>query len=201
MRNISDRQFVTDNKNCECIIIWWSDLMKIILKWLSFYFCSKASAADLVAQSGEKRGLNGRRNLAFILYGGAYQGVFQEHMYNHIFPILFGYGTSTLTVASKVLFDILFLNPMLCLPCAYLSKGAIFGYSPKEAIRRYINDIRQHGLLIKSWCIWLPVQCITFSIIPEYLRISFIAAVSFFWLIILSSVSARREKLVKTWFD
>lgn len=49
----------------------------------------------------------------------------------------------------------------------------------------------ENGLLTKYFLLWGPVQCITFSIVPEHLRVSFIAVVSFFWLIILSSVSAR----------
>ena len=137
--------------------------------------------------------MNIRRNVAFILYGGLYQGMFQEHMYNHIFPMIFGTGTDFLTVSSKVVFDIFFLNPLLCLPVAYLSKSIIFRYSPKEAIRRYISDIKERNLLQKCWSLWFPVQCLTFSIIPEYLRITFIAGVSFFWLILLSSISAKGE--------
>ena len=170
---------------------------------ISFVSCndftlSKASAADMIAQNQEIRKaqsseINTRRNLAFILYGGAYQGVFQEHMYNHIFPVLFGSGTDPITVASKVVFDILLLNPLLCLPVAYLSKSVIFKYSPKQAIERYISDIKERNLLQKCWSLWLPVQCLTFSVVPEYLRIAFIACVSFFWLILLSSITAKGE--------
>lgn len=165
----------------------------------AFITCGiKASAADAIAQriemskkSQEKANL--RRNAAYILYGGGYQGIFQEYLYNHIFPLLFGAGTDVLTVFNKVAFDMFVLMPFLCLPFSYLSKSAIFGYSPIEAIRRYMGDVRVRGLLKKCWGIWIPVQCMTFSIVPEFLRISFIAFVSFFWLIILSKVSAKGE--------
>ena len=33
-----------------------------------------------------------RRNLAFILYGGLYQGMAQEIIFNDVFPIIFGDG-------------------------------------------------------------------------------------------------------------
>jgi hypothetical protein len=47
--------------------------------------------------------------------------------------------------------------------------------------------------LWKYWAIWTPTQCITFSIVPEHLRIPFIAAVSFGWLILLSSITSRGD--------
>ena len=42
--------------------------------------------------------------------------------------------------------------------------------------------------------IWGPVQCLTFGVVPEHLRIAFIAVVSFFWLIIFSSLTAKSQK-------
>ena len=69
----------------------------------AFVTCGvKASAADLIAQSNEEKSADSstvRRNFAFILYGGMYQGVIQEHIFNHIFPVLFGTSTSPMTVA------------------------------------------------------------------------------------------------------
>ena len=55
----------------------------------------------------------------------------------------------------------------------------------------YVDDVKNRGLLFKFWGLWTPVQCMTFSIIPEHFQVSFIAAVSFFWVIILSSLSAQ----------
>lgn len=164
----------------------------------AFVTCGvKASAADLIAQSKEGNSADDsstvRRNIAFILYGGIYQGVMQEHIFNHIYPALFGTSTSLATVAVKVIFDMLVLSPFLCLPVAYLTKSIIFQYSPMEAIRRYISDIRERGLLKKYWSLWGPVQCLTFSVVPEHFRIAFVACVSFFWLILLSSITAKGE--------
>ena len=33
-----------------------------------------------------------KRNIAFVLYGGLYQGICQEIIFNEIFPIFFGNG-------------------------------------------------------------------------------------------------------------
>lgn len=187
----------------------------------AFITCGiKASAADFVAQKKfpvlskkdknkenenkdanevsttktlNRNPFNFQRNSAFIVYGAMYQGCAQEYIFNHIFPVLFGTGTSLLTVLSKVVFDMMVLTPFLCLPLAYLVKAVIFKYSLKEGLQRYKYDIFSHGLLKKYWSLWFPVQCLTFSVVPEHWRITWIACVSFFWLIILSSISTRAK--------
>lgn len=143
------------------------------------------------ALSVPKAKTNKMRNLAYLVYGSLYQGMFQEYMYNHLYPVLFGTGTNLTTVLSKVCFDLFIQTILLTLPIAYLSKALIFRYSVKEAFRRYTDDIRNHGLLTKYFTLWGPVQCITFSIIPEHFRVTFIAIFSFFWLIILSSIASK----------
>jgi len=42
------------------------------------------------------------------------------------------------------------------------------------------------------------VQCLTFGVVPPHWRIPFIALVSFFWLIVLSSISSRRDAEVSS---
>ena len=138
------------------------------------------------------------RNIAFLLYGAFYQGMGQEYIYNHLYPVYFGTGTNVVTVLMKVAFDLLVQTTLLTLPVAYGIKAIIYQYSFQEAFRRYIDDIKNHGLLIKYFTLWGPVQCITFSIIPERYRISFIAIVSFFWLIILSTISSRVRSTVSS---
>jgi hypothetical protein len=102
------------------------------------------------------------RNFAYLLYGALYQGVAQEFIYNHAYPTLFGTGTDVPTVLTKVLFDLLIQTTLVTLPIAYLSKAIIFRYGPREAFRRYTDDIKNHGLLTKYFMLWGPVQCLTF---------------------------------------
>mmetsp|Transcript_22608 Transcript_22608/g.40801 ORF Transcript_22608/g.40801 Transcript_22608/m.40801 type:complete len:116 (-) Transcript_22608:54-401(-) len=52
------------------------------------------------------------------------------------------------------------------------------------------QDIRHNAFLSKFWSLWFPVQCLTFSVIPEHLRVTFITCVCFFWMIVFSSLSA-----------
>lgn len=163
---------------------------------------TKASAADYVAQRRQATGntskLDAARNVAFLLYGALYQGMAQEFIYNHLYPAWFGTESSVVVVLKKVFFDLLIQTTLVTLPVAYLTKAAIFRDSAKQGLTRYWQDITTNGLLTKYFLLWGPVQCITFSIIPEHLRVSFIAVVSFFWLIILSTVSARPNQTVST---
>lgn len=128
----------------------------------AFLTCGiKASAADAVAQKtqaakdvandDEVTPFQKKRNFAFMMYGGLYQGIAQEIIFNEVFPILFGQGTGVVTVASKVLFDSLVVTPLVCLPVAYVVKSIIFQYSLKEAFNRYYTDVTQNGLLFKYW--------------------------------------------------
>ena len=189
----------------------------------AFLTCGvKASAADFVAQrsaqgsadshrSDDQHGvfttitsntkesvekIDIARNTAFILYGGLYQGITQEFIFNHVYPLLFGFGTDITTVATKVVFDMVVLSPFVCLPAAYLMKGLIFQELLMDSLRHYYDDVMERGLILKYWMVWAPVQCLTFSIIPEHLRITFIALVSFFWLILLSAISAESDERV-----
>ena len=174
----------------------------------------KASAADFVAQRQHLTKRDGSRdeieisedgrvqeevfeaprNIAFLLYGAVYQGIGQEFIYNHLYSTWFGNGTGPVVVATKVAFDLLIQTTLLTLPVAYLTKATIFRYPLSEGLRRYVEDITTHGLLLKYFALWGPVQCLTFSIVPTAYRVPFIAFVSFFWLIILSSISSRPRK-------
>ncbi len=135
-----------------------------------------------------------KRNLAFLLYGGIYQGCFQEHLFNKIFPMIFGEGNGLMTVGLKVSFDMLVVSPFLCLPVAYLIKGIIYKLSLFESIQRYVHDVRENGLLKTYWTIWWPVQAFNFMLVPKQFRISFIACFSFMWLMILSAISGKAEQ-------
>jgi hypothetical protein len=130
-----------------------------------------------------------RRNLAIMAYGGFYTGLFQEHSYNRIYPWLFGNRVDWISVLTKVAFDMMFQSPFLTLPVAYLSKALIYRYSFAEAIRRYVDDVKNHKLLHKYYMLWAPIMVIAFGFIPDRYRVTFCASISFFWLIMLSSIS------------
>lgn len=147
--------------------------------------------------SQEESTFNASRNLAYVIYGGLYTGIAQHFIYNEIFPQIFGDDPTPLTVLSEVAANALIVGPMLGLPVAYLTKALVLhptdGNPLAEGLKRYAEDVQLKGLLLKYWALWVPVQAITFAYVPEHLRITFMAFVSFFWFVILSVVSAEEE--------
>ena len=150
----------------------------------------RARGGELCSSQFERKhkfNIDWSRALVFILYGGFYQGMVQEFNYNHILPIL-GTGTDLLTVARKVVVDMGFISPFLTIPTAYVIKGFLVGKSFTQSLVNYVDDVLNKGLILKNWMIFVPVQCITFSIIPQHFRVSFVAFISFFWMILLSTM-------------
>ena len=155
----------------------------------------KASIADGIAQfkakTTEKFSLEFRRNAAYVLYGGLFVGIMCHLEYDHLFPILF--GTEKAHVLEKVLFDDFVSAPLMWLPPAYFIKAMVYDYPIKEGFQKYIDDIQNNDLLLRYWSIWVPAQSISFSVVPDHLRVAFMASVSFFWFILFSSVSSKSD--------
>ena len=147
------------------------------------------SESSSSSSSNTEENVDVRRNVAFITYGALYQGITQEFIYNHLYPIWFGTGTGILTVLSKVSFSLLIQTTLLTLPSLYIIKSIIERQSIQQAITKYWYDIQYQQLLQKFYILWGPVLSLTFSVIPQPYRVTFIAIISFFWLIILSGIS------------
>lgn len=157
----------------------------------AFLTCSvKASAADWVVQVSRQK-TDFSRNAAFLLYGGIYQGVFQQFLYNTLFPMWFGTDVTIASVVQQVALDMCLITPLVCLPVAYLVKSSMNAQETlQQGLETYWRHVKQEGLLVKYWMLWIPVQTLTFGVIPQHLRIPFIAAVSFLWIMILSQISS-----------
>jgi len=154
----------------------------------------KASVADGIAQVRAQASgwddLEVRRNIAYIIYGGIFIGALCHYEYDVIFPILFGTDHSLWTSLQEVLFDNFVSGPLVWLPPAYLIKAVVYDYSLGEGLQKYIDDVTKNDLLQKYWTVWLPAQSISFTVVPDHLRVAFMASVSFFWFIIFSTVSS-----------
>jgi len=158
-----------------------------------FVAAFKATLSDVFAQTLKREKIVWRRSAAFCLYGGIYQGCIQQLLYINCFNAMFGTGDDLRTVATKVLFDQFVHSPFLAIPLVYLFKAVMFNYSFREGLERYVHDAKR-DLLITCWVFWIPAQCLTFSIVPQQWRISFVALVSFFWLCAVSIISGRADK-------
>ena len=161
---------------------------------------TKGGLADVVAQrseqaQAEKAGQsphNYRRTLVFILYGGGYQGMALELLYNKLFNEWFGEN-----IMAKLAFNQLVLTPFFTLPVAYIAKGIVFGtflHEPGTVLKEYWYDVRYNGLLTKFWKLWTPTNFVMFAIIPPAWRITFSACISFIWTIILSRIASSAKE-------
>ncbi|CAJ1949765.1 unnamed protein product [Cylindrotheca closterium] len=186
----------------------------------AFLTCSfKASAADMIAQTQEmgnekapssevsssgnneaNNNVNISRNLGFLFYGGIYQGMAQNFIFNVIYPSWFGTDESLALVGKEVLVDNLLFAPLLCLPIAYAFKTAFSSEEPlgldtlKVGLENYVEDVTTKGLLARYWSIWFPANMITFGVIPPHYRVVFVASISFFWIFMLSTISSSSEE-------
>ncbi|KAL7444792.1 hypothetical protein ACHAXH_006553 [Discostella pseudostelligera] len=157
-----------------------------------------AALADAVAQYQDEciTKFDAKRNLAMILYSGLISGICVEFMYSRIFPQIFRLSgkVNLLVHALKMtIVDECINAPILWLPPAYIFQAVLYRTSKREAVKKYILDVKTNGLLTKYWSLWLPMSFINFSIIPSHFRVAFVAVVSFFWMIILSIVTNRRN--------
>ena len=188
----------------------------------SFLICAvKASSADAITQFASRRNSSTtpkeqsdddsitapstvrtpfcfKRNLALLFYGGLYQGCGQEFIYNNLFSWLFGTGTNLACVMKKVSMDTFVMQPILSLPIAYLIKAPIFGQTLRQAMSNYIRDVKYKKLLQQCWKVWIPAEMVIFTLVPTHLRISSIACVSFFWIMMFSSISSSSSSTVAT---
>mmetsp|Transcript_53205 Transcript_53205/g.64135 ORF Transcript_53205/g.64135 Transcript_53205/m.64135 type:complete len:269 (-) Transcript_53205:198-1004(-) len=160
----------------------------------------KASLADGIAQyketvalSKDEFGIELRRNVAYIIYGGIFIGFACHLEYDILFPLLFGYENGLMTIVEKVIFDDFVSAPLFWLPPAYLIKALVYEHSLQDGLQKYFEDIRHNSLLRKYWTVWIPAQSISFSVIPDHLRVAWMASVSFFWFIILSTIASKND--------
>lgn len=66
--------------------------------------------------------------------------------------------------------------------------------SVTAGLDKYKKDIMNESLLLKYWALWIPVQLLTFGVIPPHFRVLFVAMFSFVWVIILSTIAASTPK-------
>mmetsp|Transcript_22463 Transcript_22463/g.48790 ORF Transcript_22463/g.48790 Transcript_22463/m.48790 type:complete len:270 (-) Transcript_22463:49-858(-) len=149
---------------------------------------SESSEPDAAGKAGGKDTVkvahDYRRSLVFVIYGGLYQGMALELLYNNLFNDWFGEN-----ILAKIIFNQLVLTPFVTLPAAYLAKGIVFGKTLSDVMKDYYYDVKENGLLTAFWKLWTPVNLLLFSVIPPHFRVAFCALVSFVWTIILSRIS------------
>jgi len=156
---------------------------------------SSFSLLSVENESGENFEIESKRTLAYTLYGGVFVGFMCHMEYDHLFPVLFGTEHTVKVVLEKLLFDNFVSAPLMWIPPAYVIKSLVYGKDPvRDGLKRYVDDVRNEGLLFKYWAIWLPAQAITFGVVPDHLRVAFMATVSFFWFMLFSCLTSSSDE-------
>lgn len=157
---------------------------------MAFGLCfTKGVIADLVAQKCVERceKVDGRRLLAVALFSGCFTGCAYHFIFNVTFPRIFGLSKSLATVSMKALADASLIFPFLYMPIFY-SFDEFFRHGTISSVpSRWFNDVS--SCLQEYAKIWPATMLCVFSVVPPDLRVSFIAGVSFMWLILLSVLS------------
>ena len=172
----------------------------ISVKWplsVAFVTClAKGSASDAVAQvyleGAKPRDIDWGRNARFSLFSAAYLGCGQHFIYNILYTRIFSKARDAVTVFKKVCVDNLIHVPIFYLPLYYASKALMLGGHAMAGLAQYRDEARE--CLINYWKIWTPVQIVNFWLMPTELRVAFMACASFFWLIVLSFISHKKER-------
>ena len=157
----------------------------------------KTGAADLVTQT-QLEGkafpydIDWRRTAIFGCWGFGYLGGVQYFLYTFTFPRLFPSAVrfiqkplleklqdrhGLLTLAKQVGLDQFVHHPFVLFPCFYVVKEMIEGGSVMNAFQKYKKNIQRDCMI--SWAVWIPAFTVNFSVCPLFLRVPFVAVVSF----------------------
>uniref|UniRef100_A0A7S2WFS8 Uncharacterized protein n=1 Tax=Mucochytrium quahogii TaxID=96639 RepID=A0A7S2WFS8_9STRA len=165
----------------------------------------KTSIADLLVQKQveKKDSIDWHRNLAFILFGGAYLGIFQWVVYvrgfQRLFPEMNKFCSQSLgdklrnkaglkSLFGQIALDFVFIQPFLYFPVFYGFKTFVDeedkgGSRWMNAFQNWKNNFFVDNLGMCGF--WLPMDLIIYSV-PVYLRLPINHAISFIWCCVLS---------------
>lgn len=136
---------------------------------------------------GRQQDLDHKRMLAMGLFSGTFTGCGYHFIFNVAFSRIIGQSTSTLYAIFKTAADAALIFPFLYMPTFYFFEEAVRYGRIDRIVQRWRMDITMS--MNKYVKIWPAAMLCVFTVVPAELRVTFIAAVSFGWLIVLSVMS------------
>lgn len=149
----------------------------------------KGILADILAQKviARKKELDRRQVLAMGLFSGSFTGCAYHYIFNIVFTRLLGTSTSLSVVSAKTLLDAFIVFPFLYMPTYYFFDEVFKQGGASGLPARWCNEI---ATSMRNYAnVWPATMVCVFMLVPVELRVSFIASVSFGWLITLSLIS------------
>ena len=155
------------------------------------------SADQCVQRFVEKRAgpsIDWRRTFFFANFGWLYVGVGQYAIFNGAFPLALrsvDFATGRLRRAAAMTFlDSCVHLPFVYLPLFYCAREAFTNEASawKESIKKGVNTWRTnllHDCTLQA-AIFVPIQGFNFYFNPAHLRVPFIVAAGYIWMIVLS---------------
>ena len=188
---------------------WYSRTYRVLPFSTAFVTCYlKGSVADAITQTkleskssnfGEVRNngnwfdrIDWMRNWRFSMFSGLYCGCIHHLIYNLLYSALFPASTWTSAIIKTVVDSFVHI-PFSYFPVYFAMKSMFLGKSPLDGLKSYWYDEIWTVLPI-YWKVWIPVLVFLFYFIPYELRVGTIAALSLFWLILLSYLSPMTDK-------
>jgi hypothetical protein len=155
---------------------------------------AEASTATAVAATGDDQRFDARRTLAFTTFGCLYQGFVCYWVYN-AYPLLLPASI----VASNLqmglagsLLDNFVHSPLLYTPAFFLSVGLMQGQSWGEACATLRDEFA--STMLALWAVWIPIQALTFGLVPPAYRVIFMNGACLMWNIILDYKQAHAKR-------
>lgn len=154
---------------------------------IGFALCFvKGVLADCFAQKvvENRENVDRPRVLAMALFSGTFCGCCYHAIFNVAFPRVFGVVKSWRVVTAQIASDGILVFPFLYMPVFYaINDGVRIGtlaWVPTRWSEDIASSMREY---VK---VWPATMLCVFTVIPVELRVSFIAGVSFAWLVVLS---------------
>lgn len=151
-------------------------------------FC-KGAVADVIAQKAveKRKTLNTRRLLGMALFSGSFCGCTYHFCFNVAFPRIFGVAQTLRTAAAKAAADAIVVFPFMYMPIYFCFDEVFALGNTKGIVARWHSEIWPAMKQYKN--VWPATMLISFTVVPVELRVTFVAGVSFMWLICLSTFS------------
>ena len=139
-----------------------------------------------------------QRNVAFTAFGALYMGAFVTPIYAY-YPVLVGkiYSrvfrgatpSSMMQGIGSSFIDNAFHSPLLYIPSFYVFVGAMEGQNKTKIWGKLKSE--WWPSVTACWALWIPVQMLTFSIVPKVHRVVFVSSWCLVWNVVLDYLAHR----------